>query len=283
MAIRSIDHAVIAAHDLEALASFWQRLGFQVSAQNLHPWGTRNHVIQFADHFIELIGAGDAAKVQPRPLFAEALLAYLIERQGMAMLALTSADAAADVNEFAAAKIAAGPVFSFTRRGADPHKASNQLGFDLAFAQSALLRQATIFTCHHRHPENFWTPSTQSHANGVVAIRKVMMVARDPADHAEFLRAVTGQPEMLATSFGLELKLGNAALEMLSAPAWRFATGLAQAPQDDGFAGLRLAVAEMPMLAQRLAAEHIPATFHQNRLVVAPQAAFGLALVFEAA
>ncbi|MBV1706492.1 MAG: VOC family protein [Hyphomicrobiales bacterium] len=283
MAVRSLDHAVIAAHDIDSLAGFWRRLGFNVSAQNLHPWGTRNHIIQFAGHFIELIGAGDAAKAPQRPLFADRLLGFLAERQGMAMLALTSSDAAADVTGFTAARIAAGPVFSFTRSGEGPHQARKELGFDLAFAQSSLLQQATFFTCHHRFPENFWSPAARDHANGALAIRAVMMVARDPADHAEFLRAVTGQPEMLATSFGLELRLDTASLEMLSPPAWRFATGLADAPPDDGFAGLRLATADLPGLAQRLKAENIPATLHQDRLVVAPRTAFGLALVFEAA
>ena len=57
---RAIDHLVIAAHDLEAQAALYRRLGFQVGARNRHPWGTENHIVQFDGAFLELIGLGDA-------------------------------------------------------------------------------------------------------------------------------------------------------------------------------------------------------------------------------
>ena len=281
--IRSIDHAVIAAHDLAALATFWRQLGFQVSSQNVHPWGSRNHIIQFAGHFIELIGAGDAAAASAAPYFADRLLAYLAQREGMAMLALTSTDAAADAIAFAKAGVGAAPVFSFSRTGTGAEDTAREVAFDLAFAASTLLSAASFFTCHHRHPENFWAATQQAHPNGICALCSVIMIAADPADHAEFLSTVTGQREMLATSFGLDLQLDAAHLEVMSQPAWRFASGLTAVAEPARFVGLRLVVPNLPSLAARLGLEHIPFAWHGHRLVIAPEAAFGLALLFEAA
>ena len=53
---RGIDHLVLAARDLDALAQFFRHIGFAVGARNRHPWGTRNHIVQFDGAFIELIG-----------------------------------------------------------------------------------------------------------------------------------------------------------------------------------------------------------------------------------
>lgn len=281
--VRGIDHAVITAHDLGALAALWQRLGFQVSSQNAHPWGTRNHIIQLENHFIELIGAGDAAATSPRPYFADHLLAFLAQHQGMAMLALTGINAAADAAAFAEARMSAAPVFAFSRPGLGADGTVREVAFDLAFATSPLLSAASFFTCHHRHPENFWAPAQQVHPNGVRALASVMMIAEDPADHAEFLSTVTGQREMLATSFGLDLRLGVAHLEVMSPAAWHYTSGLAAIAKPVRFVGLRLVAPDLPALAARLIKENIPFTRHDNRLVITPETAFGLALLFEAA
>ena len=66
------------------------------------------------------------------------------------------------------------------------------------------------------------------HPNGVVGLRAVVALADGPADHAEYLSALTGQREMLATSAGLEIRLdGGTRLDVLSAPAFAFRFGVA--------------------------------------------------------
>ena len=59
---RRIDHLVIAVHDLDGAAAFYQRLGFQVGARNRHPWGTENRIVQFSASFLELITLGENAR-----------------------------------------------------------------------------------------------------------------------------------------------------------------------------------------------------------------------------
>ncbi len=55
---RRLDHLVLPARDLEAQAAFHRRLGFQVGARNIHPWGTENRLVQFDGCFLELITLG---------------------------------------------------------------------------------------------------------------------------------------------------------------------------------------------------------------------------------
>ena len=89
---RAIDHVVHASRDLAAQAEFYRRLGFTLGARNHHPWGTENHIIQFADHFIELIsrGPGFRAPVDLDPhtfSFAGFVSQQLEKSEGVSMLA----------------------------------------------------------------------------------------------------------------------------------------------------------------------------------------------------
>ena len=88
---RSFDHIVVAARDLDALAELWGHMGFRVGARNQHPWGTRNHIVQFADSFIELISIETLRHepLEPDPnVFSMAALIHdhLERREGAAML-----------------------------------------------------------------------------------------------------------------------------------------------------------------------------------------------------
>jgi hypothetical protein len=107
-----IDHLVLAAHDMRAQADVYRRLGFTVGAQNRHPWGTLNHIIQFPGTFLELIttepGFVRPSESEPVAQFAGFLADYLARREGFAMLVLESPDAASDQAAFAAGGISGG-------------------------------------------------------------------------------------------------------------------------------------------------------------------------------
>ena len=285
---RPLDHLVLAAHDLAAQADACRRLGFHVGARNRHAWGTENHIVQFAGHFLELVGLGqgfDAARVPDDAApFGRYIADYLKGAEGLAMLVLQSSDARADHAAFVAAGIGAGAPFHFGRTAVKPDGSSADVSFSIAFAHSPLIANAGFFACQHHHPENFYKPEFQHHPNGASGVAGVIAVAENPSDHAEFLSKFTNEREMIVTSMGLEISLGGSSIEILTPLAYRFRTGLAPMPAGrmPAFAGFRVAVADVGRAQAVLQGAGVPHAMHGADLVVAPAAACGAAMIFQA-
>lgn len=274
--MRSIDHLVVAVHDLEAAAAFYDRLGFQVGARNRHPWGTENRLIQFPHAFIELIAIGEAADIPPpRPgmfSFGAFIRDYLAHRAGIAMLVLDSADAKADAAAFAAAGIGAFEPFFFARQGRRPDGSTVEVAFTLAFAAEAN-SEAGFFVCQQHRPENFWNPAFQRHPNGAAEISAVGLSAGQPAAHARFLACFSGAAAEADMDGGLAFGLTGGRMTVL--------------PSRDPAAPLRLttltfALPDIPGLIRRLAAANIAHTAEDGVVQIQSDAAFGATLVFRA-
>lgn len=268
---RRIDHLVLAVQDLAAAARFYERLGFQVGARNRHPWGTENRIVQFQSSFLELITVGDEpSRITPhaagRFSFGAFVRDYLARREGLAMLVLDSADAAADAAEFARAGIGAYEPFFFERKGRKPDGSETRVAFTLGFATDPGLPEAGFFVCQQHCPEAFWNPAFQSHANGAVNVRSVTLGTVDPAAHAAFLSSFTGTTDC-GQGFALQ---GNGRLESIA----RHGTG--------GFAAYSVGVPDLDAVASRLRAEGIPFDLRRDRIEIAAASAFGVDMAFEA-
>lgn len=290
---RQIDHVVLAARDLAAQADFYRRLGFRVGARNYHPWGTQNHIVQFDGSFLELIGApsGFHAPVDPDPhifSFAGFVHDYLTRREGAAMLALESSDAVEDAARFRGAGLGDFEPFHFERRGQRGDGGETHVSFTLAFARTPLAPDAGFFVCEQHRPQDFWDRGLQDHANGVTGVRGITMVAENPSDLADFLSHLTGVRDFLATSMGVEFRLGAHAggeqvLEVLTPVAYAFrygAAALADASGAPHIAAVSLVVSDGSALETALTGGRIPHERVHGRAVVPPTAACGVALVF---
>ena len=291
---RAIDHLVVAGRDLDGLAALYTRLGFQVGPRNKHPWGTENHIVQLGGAFLELIGLGETFRAPPalsaEAPFAGFLATYLARREGLAMLALRAADATDDAAAFAHAGVGVGAPYHFSRAGRRAEGSQASLAFTLAFARSPLIQQAGFFTSQQHNPENFWSEAAQAHPNGARHIASVAMVAENPAAHAEFLSHFIGERQMLATSMGIDIDTGGGHIEVLTPLAYRFRFGAAAIPADAAPAGdpprlaaYRVSVANLDATGAHLAGQGLTPTRHDGRLVVPPDAAHGVAIVFEPA
>ena len=53
--MKGINHLVLTGHDLEALRSKYQALGFTVTPRGQHPFGTGNSIIQLPGTYLELL------------------------------------------------------------------------------------------------------------------------------------------------------------------------------------------------------------------------------------
>lgn len=119
------------------------------------------------------------------------------------------------------------------------------------------------------------------HANGAVALRAAGAVAESPADHAEFLSTLTGQREMLATSAGLEIRLNDASLDVLSAPAFAYRFGFSPRPGGFHIGGLVFAVKNLAETAAILRTHGLEPRLQAGRLLAG--AVEGVGIAFEQA
>lgn len=121
-----------------------------------------------------------------------------------------------------------------------------------------------------------------AHVNGAHGVRALAAVSESPSDHAEFLSALTGQREMLATSAGLEIKLdGGVRLDVLSPPAFAYHFGAP--PRESAFhiAGLVFAVENLAATDAFLRGNGLTPQLHAGRLTTG--AIQGIAIAFEQA
>jgi hypothetical protein len=283
---RAIDHVVIAAHDLDAQAALFRRLGFQVGPRNRHPWGTENHIVQFDGSFLELIGLGEGF-VAPLPApgvysFAGFLAAFLRRREGAAMLVMRSTDAEADRAEFARAGIGDFARFDFARKGRSPDGGEVDVAFSLAYAQAHGLPDAGFFVCQQHFPENFWNARLQVHRNGACRIAGLVLVQARPRERQDFLQSFVGASKAKAIEGGFAIETNGAEIEILTSPAIDERYGAAAVASDGPpLAVLRIGVQDIAVTETILAQGRTPFAPRGAALVVAAADALGVAIVFE--
>lgn len=283
-----LDHLVLAAHDLERQRSLYERLGFRIGARNRHAWGTLNHIVQFPGVFLELISTEPGFERPPADAPVAGLACfiddYLRKRDGFAMLVLESKDAAADHSRLQAAGIAAPETFYFERQGRRADGSEVKVAFSLAFARHAAIPDAGFFLCQQHNPENFWSQALQIHPNTVRGIASVVLVSHDPAAELGFIEAFVGGVRGRPIEGGHVVDTGRGAIELLTR------TGLAYALGDGaidpglpmpGWAAVRFVVDEMAAVRGHVETDRIPHYHHRGRIVVPPDAGFGVALSFE--
>jgi hypothetical protein len=285
---RAIDHLVIASHDLDAQAALYRRLGFQVGARNRHPWGTENHIIQFDGAFLELIGLGPGfAAPAPQPgvySFPRFVSDFLAKREGLAMLAMCSADAEADRKAFAAKGLGDFARFDFTRKARRPDGGEVDVAFSLAFAASPALPQAGFFVCEHKFPENFWSRAAQVHPNGARKIAGVIVAHERPRDVVEFVQRFVDAPDAIRVEGGWAVAADGARVEVIEPAAVRARYGEHAGRLDGSMLALaRIVVADIGAMQGRLMEGDVCFERRGQALVVGARAAMGAGLVFEAA
>ncbi|MBD1545736.1 VOC family protein [Roseibium aggregatum] len=222
--VHGLDHVVVAVHDLDATAKAWEGLGFTVTPEARHPWGTANRLVQLDGFFIELLSVADESLIREPGegefSFGAFNRDFLKRREGGSMVVFESHDPDKDRAHFEKHHLKTYAPFSFEREAKAPDGSVRKVAFDLTFVTDPLAPGIGYFTCRNRFPENFWKPDYQTHANGAVAIDEIVLVANDPCDHHEFLGSLMEQREMRVTSLGLELKTPRGRIQVFTPDAY---------------------------------------------------------------
>jgi hypothetical protein len=236
--VRGLDHIVVAVKDLESAGQVWSDLGFTVTPENRHSWGTANRLVQLDGFFVELLSVADQDLIVEASeevfSFGAFNRDFLTRREGASMLVLDSADPRKDRDDFRQAGLKLFEPFSFERTANLSDGSKVQVAFDLTFLRDPLAPEIGYFTCCNRFPQNFWKEAFQTHANGASTVKAVYLVAGDPSDHHAFLGGFTGQREMRASSLGLEVKTTRGTVSVLTPTGYASLVGADPAAQIAG-------------------------------------------------
>lgn len=285
---RPIDHLVLASHTLEELAGAYRRLGFLVGGRNRHPWGTENHVVQLEGSFLELLGLGPGFQMvgpdDPASPFANTLARYIGRREGLAMLALRSADATADARHFAECGIGLGKAMHFGRTAEAGDGTRREVAFTVAFALDPTAPSAEFFVCQHHNPENFWNPAVQSHPNTARRLAGVVLVAEQPYQRVEFLGRLFGEDAVRTVGWGVLVEAEGGPIEIVTPDVLLVRYGAvakAAIGADLGFAAYRVEVDSLEAVQRFLNVMGSPYERRDERIIVPASVARGVALSFE--
>lgn len=281
---RGIDHVIHLVRDLDAAASFYEKLGFIVGSRNKHPFGTHNRIVQLDGSYIEILSVAEPEKIQGEggpTSFAHFHRDFLARNgEGLSGLVLASADAQADKILFDKAGFGGFPVLDFGRMGKRPDGSEAELAFSLSFLREKNSTEVMTSVCQHKRPENFWFKEWQRHANGVSRVACAVFVAESPTDHQYFLQAWTGVRAPRSTSLGVVAETSRGSIQITEPRPFEDAFGAA--PKAVG--GLRFAAVtfagDIPKIRDAVSRAGIAAQERHGRLVIH---AHGAVLAFEVA
>lgn len=265
-ALRLIDHCVLPVADLGVARQRLTVLGFTVAPEGVHPFGTRNACVYFADDtFLEPLAIGDAGAVSQAVaqgnVFVSRDGAYRREHgeEGFSALVFKTDDADADHEAFSREGLSAGPMLTFSRPFVDSAGASGMASFKLAFTAEPDEPATYFFTCQRIGSPKVDRSALERHANGASGIRAILAEAPDVDAARGFLaRTCPTAPEIVEIGQG--------------APG----TGLR-------LSGIVLAVADRARTEELFSAAGIDYRRAGNRLIVPPAPGQGTIFAFEEA
>jgi len=287
--IRGIDHVVHVVRDLAAACAAYERLGFQVGAENVHPWGTRNRLVQLPGCYIELLSIPEPDTLPKQtgrsPSFG-AFNSEFLEKcgEGLSFLVLRSIDPRAEKTAFDQAGFGGFEVMDFSRKGKRADGSEVDVAFSLAFARDPASPHAGFFTCLHKTPESIWFPELQRHKNGATAISAAVFVAENPTDHHIFLGSFTGARDIHSSSLGLRIETPHGQILIYDPRGFFDAFGFAP-PEDEGMrlAALIFEAGDLTAISKWFEENDLTASERHNRLIVGPPTAAGAVIAFETA
>lgn len=283
-----LNHLVHVVETLREAAATYARMGFQIGAENHHPFGTANRLVQVPGFYVEILAMEDASRIpEPAPgkfSFAAFNRDFLARNgEGGTMLVLDTDDAEADRIRFEKELIGGFERLDFSRGGKTAADEDVQLSFRLAFAASATMPDAGFFTCEQRHPpENFWDEALQRHPNGVTGVAGAVFTAENPTDHHIFFSAFTGMRDFVSNSTGLRFVTPHGDVEVITPVAFESRYGSVP-PPGVRLMALRFVTGDPSRTTGMLDAGAIAFEERHDWLVVPAAAAHGLVIAFEAA
>lgn len=276
-----INHLVLAGHDLDAMRTCYEELGFTLAPRGQHPFGTGNTIIQLHGNYLELLALTRPEDVVEHGVDSFSFSAfnrdYLARHEGFSMVVLGSQDAAANQLLWQSRGLPTYRPFEFSRMAELPDGTETCVGFVLAFTYSPAAPWLGHFVCQHFRPDYYEQPQYLAHENTALSVRDVWISgpgALDLAGHFANFTGIDGR----RSADKVDFDTNSGRITLATGLAFQSAFGVPPPHPHDGphLAGLTINCASLEPLRKRTLVEV------GSRLVLPPERAFGLALAFTA-
>jgi catechol 2,3-dioxygenase-like lactoylglutathione lyase family enzyme len=281
----SINHVGIVVRDMDATASRFEAMGFQLTPYSPHagaftpgetakPFGSGNRCIMFANNYLEILASEDPANPSPR------LTGYLEHHEGAHILCF-NADRLADVDRrLAVAGVATSGVIPLERT-IDTAEGPRLARFERVQFAPGATPEGYVQAATHLTPEYIYQPRHTVHENGCDELSEAVVVTDDlDAMSAAYARYIgsDGQRDAYSTVFQLP-RLSR--LTLLDRRAANDRLPHSQLPPVPGIAAVTFRTRDLIALRERLERNGAgPATVGERIMVVAERAS-GVAFLFE--
>jgi len=282
---RPIDHLVLPTASLATARARLSALGFTVAPDGVHPFGTANCCVYFADGtFLEPLAVADAAVAKAAAGRGNVFVgrdARFRERngdEGFSALVFATDDADADHAAFAGAGVSAGDMLEFSRDFVDAAGRQDRATFRLAFAAEAAMPEMFFFTCARIGVPNVDRSALQRHANGASRLKRVVVSGGNAAEVARIARTAC----FASASEAGKVTTPNAAIEILRSSELTEKFG--GAPDDAArLSAVVFGVADLAVVRETLNQAGVVFEKRGDKLVVQPAPGQGAIFAFEAA
>jgi len=195
---RPLDHVVLPTGDLEIARQRLTALGFNVSPQGTHPFGTINCCVYLSDGtFVEPLAVGDwaaadeAVRGSNEFVVRDRAFRDVHGDEGFSAVVFGTDDADVDHAEFVAAGVSAGSRLDFSRPFVDASGKSDLASFRLAFAARPNAdADAFFFTCERANVPAVDRSALQAHGNGARRVLAIEISAGDIVAAGKLLATV---------------------------------------------------------------------------------------------
>ncbi|RVD16466.1 VOC family protein [Mesorhizobium sp. M4B.F.Ca.ET.017.02.2.1] len=279
-----LDHLVLPTARLDAARARLVSLGFVVAPTGIHPFGTENCCVFFADGtYLEPLAVGndqdaDRAIGEGNVFVArDRLYRQNLGDEGFSAVVLGTGDADADHVRYVGAGMSAGEMLSFSRTFTDTSGKSDLASFKLAFCASKDADEAFLFACERINAPKIDRTALQAHANGVTGTVEVVAVSDRPSGQIGLLSTAAGKQ----ASQGDAIELPNATLTVLEPAAFASRCNVPTGASPHlRFAAIVFSVRSTAIAARLLAANAVAHHMSGNDIVVRPAPGQGAAFIF---
>jgi len=250
----SLDHSGHFVADVDAARAALERLGFTVTpfSAQVQPdpvtgearlTGTGNICVMLPEGYLEvLVHTADT-------VIGQEFNAALSRRAGLHLAAFGVADAAARHAELEADGFDMRPLIHFSRT-VETEAGSDTASFTVARLAAGTMPEGRVQILTHHNEAALWQPRWTMHANKARSLRAIVLSAPDPEETAARFSRFLDRPAHPCGP-GLRIALDRGALEILPEAHATDMVGSAVDPGRSCFIGLRIALPDVSVLADR--------------------------------